>query len=134
MADIQQTMRDNFERLAVLFGGSLEDLPEAAKSQSPGFMDAHFDRLHHVGSDRITVAIAHYYRVNGDSVPDPDMEMVIDRRARTVEALTFQDARRYDCVYDDGCADEQLSSSLNDFLNLWLSNLSAQGHQFRRAA
>jgi len=132
MSLLEPVMREAYERLAVLFGGSLESLPETAKSISAPYMDAHFDRLRTEGGS-IVVALAHYYRVNGDSVSDPDMELRIDLQARTVEALTYQDAFKYQRVYSNGVPDRRLQLSLNAFLVTWLGNLLQQGHCFRSA-
>ena len=58
------------------------------------------------------------------------MELRADLGAGTVEALTYQDARRFDRVYhQEGCGCVDLRRSLDDFLSLWLSNLHAQGHR-----
>jgi len=51
------------------------------------------------------------------------------------EALTYQDARRYDEVYPEpGKVYPLLKKSLNDFLTLWLTNLKTQGHSLAAPA
>ena len=97
--------------------------------EAPGFMPLTVDVLHR-GGGRLLLALAHHFEVQGDLVPDPDMELRADLGAGTVEALTYQDARRFDRVYhQEGCGCVDLRRSLDDFLSLWLSNLHAQGHR-----
>jgi len=97
--------------------------------EAPGFMPLTVDVLHRAGS-RLLLALAHHFEAQGDLVPDPDMELRADLEARTVEALTYQDARRFDRVNArPGRVLVDLQRSLNDFLSLWLSNLHAQGHR-----
>lgn len=100
--------------------------------EAPGFMTLSVDVLHRDGP-RLLLALAHYFELNGDLVPDPDMELRVDLENRTVEALTYQDLRRFDRVDDgQGRVRSDLERSLNDFLSLWLSNLHAQGHRVIR--
>ncbi len=97
--------------------------------EAPGFMPLTVDVLHRQGH-RLLLALAHHFEAQGDLVPDPDMELRADLEARTVEALTYQDARRFDRVNArPGRVLVDLQRSLNDFLSLWLSNLHAQGHR-----
>lgn len=131
---IQNTIRKNFDTLAELFGGDLDRLPEASKSESAGFMDAHFDRLYKDDAGRVVIGLAHYYEMNGDLVPDPSMEVRIDRTAKTAEALSFQDAQNYHEVYDGERPSIARQHSLNTFLSMWLNNMKSQGHRFREAA
>jgi uncharacterized protein YqiB (DUF1249 family) len=97
--------------------------------EAAGFMPLTVDILHRRGS-RLLLALAHHFEAQGDLVPDPDMELRADLEARTVEALTYQDAQRFDHVYArPGRMQVDLRRSLDDFLSLWLSNLHAQGHR-----
>ena len=64
---------------------------DCGRSRVPGYMDLHFDYLY--GNDvAAVVALSHYYRQNGDSIADPDMELRISFAKGTVEALAFQDS------------------------------------------
>jgi len=101
------------------------------KSEAGGFMDLHLDVLRRT-EEELRIALAHNYRQNGDTIPDPDMEIrvyLIDGW-RKAEALTYQDARRYDEVYPTpDKVYPRLKKSLNDFLAQWLTNLKNQGHK-----
>lgn len=130
---IENQHRNAFASLAALFGGTLDALPESAKSESRPYMDAHFDRLYQDEQGRVVVALAHYYHQNGDAVSDPDMEIRIDYSKQTVEPLTYQDQARYQEVYDGERVNTRLQQSLSAFLCQWLKNMKDQGHQFRGA-
>jgi uncharacterized protein YqiB (DUF1249 family) len=109
----------------------LEELQAGAflRLEAAGFMPLTVDVLHRRGS-RLLLALAHHFEAQGDLVPDPDMELRVDLEARTVEALSYQDAQRFDqlCARP-GRVRPDLRRSLDDFLSLWLSNLHAQGHR-----
>lgn len=112
----------------------LPDLPQLGAGDyrrltSPGFMDLSVDVLHR-NANHLGLALAHNYKLNGDLVPDPDMELRVDLSTTTAEALTYQDAHRYQVVYPQpGKVRPHLRSSLNVFLATWLQNLLAQGHK-----
>ena len=127
MKTIYQRVYDKLEQLV----GNLREIPEAKKSQVPGFMDLNLDRLSADG--RVTViALSHYYKhPSGDLIPDPDMEIRVSPNERMAEALTYQDSYTYRFVYGD---QERLVSTavkqdLNQFLEQWLSNCLEQGHR-----
>jgi uncharacterized protein YqiB (DUF1249 family) len=93
-------------------------------------MDFHLDILQRKG-DVLRIAISHYYKhSSGDMIADPDMEILVNRKTETAEALTYQDTYGYQkvCSEDDSC-NESLQRSLNEFLLMWLSNLYEQGHK-----
>ena len=65
-------------------------------------------------------------------IPDPDMEIMVNRKTKTAEGLTYQDMYRYQEVYsEDGSCNESLQHSLNEFLLMWLNNLYEQGHKIK---
>ncbi|HBL26182.1 MAG TPA: hypothetical protein DD490_05030 [Acidobacteria bacterium] len=98
----------------------------------PAFMPLSIDVLFREGQS-IRLAMAHNFKMNGDLVPDPDMELLVDCSAGTVEALTFQDQRAYREVYPrPGVVDQKLRDDLNAFISLWLGNIKAQGYQLVR--
>lgn len=122
--------RRNFLKLLRLLP-DLQDLQtgDYRRLEAEGFMPLSVDVLHR-DEPRLLLALAHNFEFNGDLVPDPDMEIRVDLKARTVAALTYQDLHRFDRV--DAGQDRvplDLRRSLNDFLSLWLSNLHAQGHR-----
>ena len=95
------------------------------KIECPGFMDLHIDRL---TGERI--ALAHNFLQNGDVMADPDMEILVNEKTRTAEALTFQQSTLgiYVTVYPEpGRVDIRAKKELNEFLLHWLSNLKKQG-------
>ena len=72
--------------------GALREIPDAKKSQVPGFMDLNLDRLS-ANNGVMVIALSHYYKhQSGDMIPDPDMEIRVMPKERTAEALTYQDA------------------------------------------
>jgi uncharacterized protein YqiB (DUF1249 family) len=94
---------------------------EYIKLKSKGYMDLHIDKL-----TEDTIAISHTYRQNGDSIPDPDMELRIIRcnGKSYLEAMTFQNSLIYQEVYPEpGKFYPKLKRQLNSFLKDWLNNL-----------
>lgn len=79
------------------------------------------------------IALSHYYRhPSGDMIADPDTELLVHRKARMAEALTYQDSFGYRVVYHDQKrtrVDLRAKRELNSFLRDWLSNLLDQGHK-----
>src|ERR1044072_5277980 len=66
-------------------------------SQSPPYMDLHFDALEvtrHGGTEWLRFSLAHYYESNGDLVADPDMEarICLDPNWPCAEALNITQA------------------------------------------
>jgi len=101
---------------------------EAGKS----FMPLSVDVLYRQGN-RLRIALAHNFEMNGDLVPDPDMEVLVDCEAGTVEALTFQDQRAYREVHPEpGVTLQHLRNDLNSFLLQWLTNIRNQGFRLVR--
>jgi len=95
---------------------------EAGKS----FMPLSVDVLYRQGN-HLRIALAHNFEMNGDLVPDPDMEVLVDCEAGTVEALTFQDQRAYREVHPEpGVTLQHLRNDLNSFLSQWLTNIRNQ--------
>ena len=109
---------------------NLYSIKESGKSEASGFMDFHLDILQRKG-DVLRIAISHYYKhPSGDMIPDPDMEIMVNRKAETAGALTYQDTYGYQEVYsEDGSCNQSLQRSLNEFLLMWLNNLYEQGHK-----
>ena len=127
MKTIYQRVYDKLEELV----GDLREIPEAKKSQVPGFMDLNLDRLLPNGN-LTAIALSHYYKhPSGDMIPDPDMEIRIMPKERAAEALSYQDSFSYRLVYgDEGrLVSVALKHDLNQFLEQWLSNCLEQGHR-----
>jgi len=109
---------------------NLYSIKESGKSEVSGFMDFNLDILQRNG-DVLRIAISHYYKhPSGDMIPDPDMELMVNRKTETAEALTYQDTYSYQEVYsEDGSCNQRLKQSLNEFVLMWLDNLYEQGHK-----
>jgi uncharacterized protein YqiB (DUF1249 family) len=102
------------------------------KLQSEGLMDLHVDLLES-NEDFYIIALSHTFEINGDLVPDPDMEIRIFPRLRIAEALTYQDQFIFQRVYPKpNLVNPKLKKALNIFLNQWLSNLIIQGFKLKR--
>ena len=118
-----------FKKLAKILGEDMEDLPQYQQFRARGFMELNVDLLHE-DEDSITIALSHYFKQNGDMIPDPDMEVRIYPEMKMAEALTYQDSFGYREVYP---APSQVylktKNDLNVFLNQWLSYILAQGFE-----
>jgi len=128
--DIYNRNFDKLEKLGII--DLINTRKEAAKSKCDGFMDLHFDRLYEEDGT-VIIALAHYFKQNGDLCSDPDMQIRVHPEQRTAEALTFQQALPpvYQEVYPaPGKVIPRLKKELNSFLSTWLHNCIQQGHKF----
>lgn len=124
----------NYRRLLRLLGEDPARWPAHAHSESSGYMRLSFDLLDR-RPDHFVIALAHYFEQNGDLVPDPDMQVLVDFAHKAATALTFQDARNYCFAHDgDGNPIEKAAEPMNRFLAHWLDNLARQGHSLRGAS
>lgn len=117
--------QSNYSKLDKLTGGIKKFLKKKMhkKITSGGYMPLTVEVL-----TPESISMTHYYEMNGDLVPDPDMTLKIDTETRSVESLSFQNIYIYQQVYsEDGIANKKLQKSLDSFLNDWLSNLIHQG-------
>ena len=123
------TQKEIYKRLIRVIP-HLYSIKESGKSVVSGFMDFNLDILQRKG-DVLRIAISHYYKhSSGDMIADPDMEILVNRKTETAEALTYQDTYGYQEVYaEDGSCNQSLQRSLNEFLLMWLNNLYEQGHK-----
>jgi uncharacterized protein YqiB (DUF1249 family) len=123
------TQKEIYKRLIRVIP-NLYSINESGKSEVSGFMDFNLDILQRKG-DVLRIAISHYYKhPSGDMIPDPDMEVTVNRKTETADALTYQDTYGYQEVYsEDGSCNKSLQHSLNEFLLMWLNNLHEQGHK-----
>ena len=108
---------------------SLQRIEESGKSIVSGFMDLNIDILKR-GTDKMVIALSHYYKQGGDMIADPDMELAVYPTRRMAVALSYQDAYGYRTVYTNGgtMVDVRARRDLNQFLTQWLDNLIQQGH------
>ncbi len=99
---------------------------EYGKSQSDGFMDLSYDFLHEDKKGEYIIALHHYFEMNGDLVPDPDMEIRVIPEKEIANALSFQNQIIYQHV-EEGTV--HLQNDLNEFLEQWLDNALSQAHK-----
>ena len=128
----ENTSRDIYARIYQKLQKVVPELmaiEESGKSKVDGYMDLNLDILHK-RSTRIVIALSHYYKQNGDMIPDPDMELTVYPKLEIAEALSYQDSFCYRTIYSDdkGTEDIKAKKELNAFLDQWLSNLIEQGH------
>ena len=100
------------------------------KLEASGFMDLHIDIL--IGGQYVRrISMAHNYKQNGDVIPDPDMEFLINREEKIMVPISFQDSLVYNNIEDEEnpVSRARLEKSLQEFTDMWLSNLIVQGHK-----
>jgi gas vesicle protein len=107
---------------------------KSVKDPKGGLMDLHFDYLGKDKKGNYLIALSHYFKQNGDLVPDPDMQIRILPEMEVAEAMTYQDQFGHQEVYpDQGDGKEYVNlrrkKELNKFLSQWLSNIIRQGHK-----
>lgn len=134
----QTIYEKNYNRLMAIAPGLEDKLDNFngdyfyGKSSKTGYMDFNLELIDK-DEKGFYLAISHYYKQNGDMVPDPDMEIFVDINKKTVEALHFQNAYQYVEVYPDKRSRDLFSKfqkkDQNDFLADWLKNLKNQGHK-----
>ena len=114
----------NYKKLILVISDLLK-LKEYRKLKANGYTDLNVDVLYREGNVK-RIALAHNYELNGDIIPDPDMEVDVDHAMETVNAKTFQNIYTHSEV---GEGDVGLQNELNEFLDTWLTNLIDQGHK-----
>ncbi|SDO17382.1 hypothetical protein SAMN04487897_10999 [Paenibacillus sp. yr247] len=120
--------KTRYDRINELLGGNLRNMfveGGHTKLVSKPYMDLSIEVI---GPN--VISLTHYYELNGDLVPDPDMEVIIHLEEETAEALSYQDTYVYRRVDDDGKVDERAKRELNYFLGVWLNNLKEQGFTY----
>lgn len=132
----QTIFHQNYLRLLKIAPGLeerlLNDEEVYGKSKIPGMMEFNLEWLFTEDEGVYHLAMSHYYKQNGDMVPDPDMRILVNVNEEYIKALAYQDYIGYQQVYDDmidrNKINLKLSKSLNSFLKTWLVNLINQ-HQ-----
>ncbi len=132
--DVDRTKRIYQKLLRV--APDLESVKAYAKSQVCGRMVLHCDILE-TGQGFRRIALSHYWIYGaGDMIPDPDIEIAVFFDWELAEALTYQDAFRYDDAYPVVGEPPTLSihQTINCFLENWLDALAEQGHILQEKA
>ncbi|MGA1861879.1 DUF1249 domain-containing protein [Deferribacter thermophilus] len=98
-----------------------------------GFMSLNFEVLAK-DKDSLIISLNHYYKQNGDMVPDPDVVIKITDKYGIAEVLEYQDTYTYKQVYYTKNSKKYINikykEELNKFLNKWLNILQKQGFKF----
>lgn len=109
--------------------GNLSHIPPHMRFKASGFMDLGMDKLYW-DEQSVTIAISHYFKHNGDMIPDPDMVIRIYPQMKMAEALSYEDCFSFRMVYPTpDQVNYRAQKDLNAFLNQWLSNILEQGFE-----
>ncbi len=115
----------NYKALSELAGKDITEWASRSgrtmKFKANGYMDLHLECL-----SKNHISLTHYYELNGDLVPDPDMEIHLYPENKTALAIHFQNSLGYWEVYPDGKEDPRQFRSQNEFLADWLANIKNQ--------
>ena len=109
---------------------SLADIKICAMSEVVGYMALRCEILE-IGRDFRRIALGHYWaNPPGDVIPDPDVEIAVFLDWELAEAMTYQDAFRYEDAYPilGDPPDFAVHGSINCLLETWLDTLAEQGH------
>ncbi len=119
---LEKTLFEKIKKLGII--DALKEKPYL-KIENPPFLPLSIEKLY---ENRIV--LAHYFEMNGDLVPDPDMEVEIDEKNEKAKALTFQNMYIYQSVEDN--PDQKLQTDLNLFLLEWLKNIENQKYKIKK--
>ena len=111
----------NYSRLQELAPHIMDKRYRYANLKSDGYMDL---TIEWISDNRI--AISHYGEQNGDSMADPDMELIVDFDKQTLMPASYQNdyVNVYQQVYlDNNQWNPKLSKELTSFLSTWLRNI-----------
>lgn len=102
------------------------------KSQKTGYAPL-FLKLTDSDKTGFYVTLLQEKEVDGESVPNPKMELLINLTNKTVEALSFEDQTTDKDVYPDkverNMTDMKELKEQNEYLRTWLTKLLKQGHE-----
>jgi hypothetical protein len=132
MKSINKTSAAIFQRLIALMGEEGHLKLDNAKG---AYMYLAFEKLYStdfVGRSATVYSMAHYYVLEGDLVPDPDMTFIaLNEQPELVYPMTFQNALTYtEALYQDDNKVWKIKTSsqadLASFANTWLKNIKYQ--------
>ena len=129
--------KQNFRGLQKLLG-DLEEftaVPNSLQMKSEGKWESRFSDLHvkshpELSNDKYQViSMAHYYKEDGNLVPDPAMTIRVYLQQEAVTPATYQDSlgEKQEVYVDGNKWRPELSRELCGFLSKWLSTLKKQG-------
>jgi hypothetical protein len=122
-----------FLKLVKLLPGELQHIKIDNTEET--FMPVSFEFLFNVQFGPVQAkvyALAHFYKQNGDLVPDPDMQfMQFQQKGEDVILpMTYQDAMRFDeCLFQENIKWKVLKKKMHSmvsFANIWLKNIEDQ--------
>lgn len=126
--DLERTKRIYQKLMRVVPG--LVDIKSFARSEVAGYMALNCEVLE-TGKDFRRIALGHYWaHPSGGAIPDPDIEIAVFLDWEIAEAVTYQDALKYEDAYPvlGDPPDFKIHGSINDYLETWLAALAMQGH------
>ena len=97
------------------------------------YMPVHFEKLYKTdfgGNVAFVFSLAHYYKQNGDLVPDPDMTFIFLPEKELVYPASFQNSMVYkESIFQEEGTWKMIKSEQKysaDFANMWLKNIKEQ--------
>ena len=132
MKSINKTSAAIFQKLIALMGEEGHLKLDNAKG---AYMYLAFEKLYptdFVGRSATVYSMAHYYVLEGDLVPDPDMTFIaLNEQPQQVYPMTFQNALTYtEALYQDDNKVWKIKTTsqadLASFANTWLKNIKFQ--------
>ena len=103
---------------------------EHIKLSSSGFMDLHIEYLFHDPESECDIySMTHYFEQNGDLVPDPDIQLMVNDKGKSLTAFAIQHSTGHysDSGRLDGQVDMKVENEINSFLDMWFKNIKFQG-------
>ncbi len=95
----------------------------------PGFMPLHVEKLYTVDVGSV-YSFAHYYKLNGDMMKDPDMEFIVTKAGQIFPKMFQMDAPP---IYEESIFYNEkwkvrpaLQKQHVSFANMWFTNIKAQ--------
>ncbi len=112
---------------------NLEENDSVKIANSKSFMALSIDFLGNVSTAAgpgKQFAFAHYYELNGDLIPDPDMEFLYIPEKNWIFPMAYQDTYGYQrsIWWEEGklVKNERILNDLVSFAQIWLKNICEQ--------
>lgn len=131
----RQPQSANFNKLKKIFPALMKNIHVGLHGKSVlggAMMDLSIEVLFQDEKGRYHISMSHYYEQNGDLVPDPDMQMILDLEKQELDAYAFQTQITYQSVLGTDMeidVSKRNHSDMNSFLKQWMTNIINQGHK-----